>query len=112
MRRASVAAILVTAAVPIWVGAVHAAGFGLREYGLDATATAFAGASAQDDAPGFLATNPASSAGVDDWDAQFTINAIYPTSEALFTTATTSTGDPAGGSPTPTDYIRDGYEPG
>jgi len=98
--------------VPIWAGQVQAAGFGLREYGVDATASAFAGASAQADAPGFLATNPASSSGVDDWDAQFTINAIYPTSDALFTTATTSLGGPTGGSATPNDYIRDGYEPG
>jgi long-chain fatty acid transport protein len=99
------------AGVPIWAGQALGAGFALREYGLDATASAFAGASAQSDAPGFLATNPASSAGVEDWDAQFTLNAIYPSSEGLFT-ATTSLGTPAGGSPTPQDYIRDGYEPG
>jgi long-chain fatty acid transport protein len=97
--------------VPVWHDA-HAAGFALREYGFDATATAFAGASAQNDAPGFLATNPAASSGVDDWDAQFTFNAIYPTSEALFSTATTALGGPTGGSVTPEDFIRDAYEPG
>ncbi len=100
------------AGVSFWAGQAQAAGFALREYGFDATATAFAGASAQADAPGFLATNPAASSGVADWDAQFTFNAIYPTSEALFTTATTSVGTPAGGSAAPEDFIRDAYEPG
>lgn len=114
MRGVKVIAVLVAAVVgvPVWDNGAQAAGFALREYGFDATATAFAGASAQDDAPGFLATNPAASSGVDDWDAQFTLNAIYPTSEALFTTATTSVGTPTGGSVAPEDYIRDAYEPG
>jgi len=91
---------------------VHAAGFALREYGFDASSSAFAGASAQDDAPGFLATNPAASAGVTDWDAQFTLNAIYPTSDALYSTATTSLGAPNGGRSDPDDFIMDAYEPG
>ncbi len=90
----------------------RAAGFALREYGFDATSSAFAGASAQDDAPGFLATNPAASSGVDDWDAQFTLNAIYPTSEAIYSTATTSLAVPTGGRADPDDFIKDAYEPG
>jgi long-chain fatty acid transport protein len=90
----------------------HAAGFALREYGFDATATAFAGASAQADAPGFLATNPAASSGVDGWDAQFTLNAIYPTSDATYSVATTSFATPTGGNATPNDFILDAYEPG
>jgi long-chain fatty acid transport protein len=112
MRGGAGLAFFVVAGVPIWAGEAQAAGFALREYGFDATATAFAGASAQADAPGFLATNPAASSGVGEWDAQFTFNAIYPTSEALFTTATTSLGGPTGGSVNPTDFIRDAYEPG
>lgn len=114
MRGSVGLAALMTAvfSVPIWGGQAQAAGFALREYGFDATATAFAGASAQADAPGFLATNPAASSGVDAWDAQFTFNAIYPTSEALFTTATTSVATQTGGSLNPTDFIRDAYEPG
>jgi long-chain fatty acid transport protein len=90
----------------------RAAGFALREYGFDATASAFAGASAQSDAPGFLATNPAASSGVSDWDFQFTANAIYPTSAASYTTATTSFATPTGGRSTPDDFILDAYEPG
>ncbi|MEQ1867454.1 MAG: outer membrane protein transport protein, partial [Micropepsaceae bacterium] len=93
-------------------GESHAAGFALREYGFDATATAFAGASAQADAPGFLGTNPASSSGVEQWDAQLTLNAIYPTSEASYTVATTSFATPTGGRATPDDFILDAYEPG
>ena len=54
------------AGVSFWAGQAQAAGFALREYGFDATATAFAGASAQADDPGFLATNPAASSGVAD----------------------------------------------
>lgn len=90
----------------------EAAGFALREYGFDATSSAFAGASAQADAPGFLATNPAASSGVLDWDFQFTANAIYPTSDASYTTATTSFATPTGGRTTPDDFILDAYEPG
>lgn len=105
-------AVVLFAAVPFWASGAQAAGFALREYGFDATATAFAGASAQNDAPGFLATNPASSSGVTGWDAQFTLNAIYPTSDAAFSVATTSLGGAAGGRPTPDDFIVDAYEPG
>ena len=114
MRGAALTAAVLASVVgvPNWASDAQAAGFALREYGFDATSSAFAGASAQADAPGFLATNPAASSGVDDWDAQFTFNAIYPTSEALFTTAVTSTGAPTGGSMQPTDFIRDAYEPG
>lgn len=105
----SIAAI---AAAPFWVAGAQAAGFALREYGFDASATAFAGSSAQTDSPAFLAYNPATSAGVGDWDAQFTLNAIYPTSEASFSLATTSVGTPTGGSGAPEDFIKDAYEPG
>lgn len=111
-RRVSILALSMTFAAPFWVSAANAAGFALREYGFDASATAFAGASAQSDSPSFLAYNPATSAGVDDWDAHFTLNAIYPTSDATFTTATTSFGGPTGGSLAPEDFIKDAYEPG
>lgn len=102
----------VAALVPLWGSNALAAGFALREYGFDATATAFAGASAQSDAPGFLATNSASSSGVESWDFQFTANAIYPTSEATYSLSTTSLGTPTGGWNAPEDFIKDAYEPG
>jgi long-chain fatty acid transport protein len=98
--------------VPFWITHADAAGFALREYGFAASSTSFAGASAQADSPGFLAYNPASSSGVTGWDAQFTLNAIYPTSSATYSLATTSLGTPAGGTAKPGDFIQDAYEPG
>ncbi|MEQ1755212.1 MAG: outer membrane protein transport protein [Micropepsaceae bacterium] len=91
---------------------VQAAGFALREYGFSAAANSFAGSSAQSDQPSFLAYNPAVSSGVASWDSQFTLNAIYPTSDATFDMATTSVGTNTGGDTTPDDFIKDAYEPG
>lgn len=98
--------------VPVWVNNAFAAGFALREYGFDAASSSFAGASAQTDSSAFLAYNPATSSGVSAWDAQFTLNAIYPTSDANFSLSTTSIGVNTGGSTTPSDFIKDAYEPG
>ncbi|MDZ4740740.1 MAG: outer membrane protein transport protein [Alphaproteobacteria bacterium] len=102
----------VAALVPFWVSEARAAGFALREYGFEAASTSFAGASAQTGSAAFLAYNPASSSGVDAWDAQFTLNAIYPTSDAVFSLATTTAHTNTGGSSTPGDFIKDAYEPG
>lgn len=99
-------------AVPFWITAASAAGFALREYSLQAASNAFAGASAQSDSSSFLAYNPASGAGVAGFDAQFTLNAIYPTSDATYSLATTSANTAAGGRNTPDDFILDAYEPG
>lgn len=74
--------------------------------------SAFAGASAQSDGPDFVSFNPATSSGVVDWDASFTINGIYPTSSALFSTATNALGTPTGGDASPDGFIKDAYEPG
>ncbi len=89
-----------------------AAGYALKEYSLTAMGSAFAGASAQSDGPGFLSYNPATSAGVTDWDASFTVNGIYPTSQASFALATNALGTPTGGNATPDGFIKDAYEPG
>jgi long-chain fatty acid transport protein len=98
--------------VPLWNNDARAAGFALREYSFEGASNAFAGASAQSDSASGLAYNAASSAGVNDWDAQVTLNAIYPTSDAIYSLATTSVGTPTGGSSTPGDFILDAYEPG
>lgn len=98
--------------VPLWNIDAEASGFALREYGFAAASNAFAGASAQSDQASFLAYNAATSSGVADWDAQFTLNTIYPTSDANYTLATTTLGTPTGGSTTPEDFILDAYEPG
>ena len=89
-----------------------AAGYALREYSLSGMGSAFAGASAQSDEPGFLSYNPAASAGVSDWDASFTINGIYPASQATYAVATNAFGTPTGGSTAPGGFIKDAYEPG
>lgn len=90
----------------------NAAGYALKEYSLTGMGTAFAGTSAQDDDPGFLSFNPASSSGVSDWDASLTVNGIYPSSSAFFSVATNAVGTPTGGDPTPDGFIKDAYEPG
>lgn len=107
-RTISVALIL----LPLSSPQSHAAGFALREYGFEAASTSFAGASAQDTSPSFLAYNPATSSAVDTWDMQVTLNAIYPTSDATFSLATTSANTPTGGAASPDDFIKDAYEPG
>lgn len=89
-----------------------AAGYALKEYSLSGMGSAFAGSSAQDDEPGFLTYNPATSSGVSDWDASFTVNGIYPTSQAAFGVATNALGTPTGGNATPDGFIKDAYEPG
>lgn len=73
---------------------------------------AYAGASAQADGPEFVSFNPATSSGVADWDASFTVNGIYPTSSAVFSTATNAFGTPVGGNAAPDGFIKDAYEPG
>ena len=103
---------LTSATVPYWNIDASAAGFALREYGFSAASNSFAGSSAQSDEAAFLAYNPATSSGTIEWDAQFTLNAIYPTSDALYSIATTSTGANISGSKAPDDFIQDAYEPG
>ena len=110
--RRGFAAGLALLTVSIWVSDAGAAGFALREYSFEAASTAFAGASAQSGSPSFLAYNPATSSGVSGWDEQFTLNAIYPTSNATYDVATTSASTPAGGRTNPDDFILDAYEPG
>jgi long-chain fatty acid transport protein len=74
--------------------------------------SAYAGASAQSDGPDFVSFNPATSSGVADWDASVTINGIYPTSSAIYTTATNAAATPTGGNLSPDGFIKDAYEPG
>jgi long-chain fatty acid transport protein len=89
-----------------------AAGYALKEYSLSGMGSAYAGASAQADGPEFVSFNPATSSGVADWDASFTINGIYPTSSAVFSTATNAAATSTGGDMSPDGFIKDAYEPG
>lgn len=99
-------------AIPFWNNEAAAAGFALREYSLSAASTSFAGASSNDNAPGYLAFNPAAAAGVVDQDFQFTLNAIYPGSDAAYTTATTSAGNATSGTRNPENFVQEALEPG
>lgn len=98
--------------VPIWHTPARAAGFALREYSLSAASTSFAGASATDDSAAFLAFNPAAAGGVQDDDAQLTLNLILPSSSASFDLATTSASTSISGSTRPDDFIQQALEPG
>ncbi len=98
--------------VPLWNSDVIAAGFALREYSLSAASNSFAGASASDYSPAYQAFNPAAAAGVVGEDFQFTLNAIYPTSDANYTLATTSAGTPVSGTRTPESFVQEALEPG
>jgi long-chain fatty acid transport protein len=105
-------ALIALQTVPFWNSATHAAGFTLREYSLTGASTSFAGASAGDESPAYLAFNPAAAAGVIGEDAQVTLNVIAPSSDATFGLATTSAGTAAGGSMQPQGFIQDALEPG
>lgn len=108
-RRGFAAALIASVCLP---SSAVAAGYALKEYSLSGMGSAFAGTSAQSDEAGFLTYNPATSSGVSDWDAAFTVNGIYPTSEAAFAVATNAFGTPTGGDATPDGFIKDAYEPG
>lgn len=112
MARARDLLIFSLAVVPLWSNEAAASGFALREFSLDATASAFAGASAGTQTPGYQAYNPAAAAGVSSWDAQLTLNGILPTSRAAFSLAETSAGTPVSGDSTPDGFSKAALEPG
>lgn len=98
--------------VPLWNIEAKAAGFALREYSLAGASTSFAGASAGDDTAAYQAFNPAAAAGVTNEDFHVTLNAIFPSSDAIYSLATTSAATPASGSRTPEGFVQDALEPG
>lgn len=104
--------ILAALLVPIWHNPATAAGFALREYSLSAASTSFAGASASDASAAYQAFNPAAASGVATEDFHITLNAIFPTSDARYTLATTSAGTPASGSRMPESFVQEALEPG
>ena len=104
--------VLAVQLVPIWNTPAQAAGIALREYGLSAASTSFAGASATDDSAAFLPFNPAAAGGVQDDDAQLTLNLILPSSRASFGLATTAASTSISGSTRPEDFIQQAVEPG
>ncbi|MBV9046244.1 MAG: outer membrane protein transport protein [Alphaproteobacteria bacterium] len=87
------------------------AGYGLKEHSADAMAAAYAGAAATSSDASYLAYNPAALAGVADDDLSVSLVAILPGSKATYTTATTSAGNPTGGSPSDSGFISDALVP-
>jgi long-chain fatty acid transport protein len=98
--------VAVLGAAPAW-----GAGFGLKEHSADAMAAAYAGAAATDRDAGYMAYNPAALAGVvsDDMSADMVV--ILSGSKGDYTSATTSAGTPAGGSPVERGFISDALVP-
>ena len=88
-----------------------AAGYGLKEHSADAMAAAYAGAAASDRDASTMVYNPAAVAGVADTDLSASLVAILPGSSASYGTATTSAGNPTGGSRTPSGFISDALVP-
>jgi len=88
-----------------------AAGYGLKEHSADAMAAAYAGAAATQTDASYLAYNPASLASVIDQDFSVSVVEILPGSKANYTIATTSAGNPTGGSSKPSGFISDATVP-
>src|SRR5215831_18506871 len=83
-----------------------AAGSSLREASADAMATAYAGSAANSSDPTYLAYNPAALAGVVDFDLALSAISMLPGSHGTYAAATTSAGNPTGGDPRPSGYIK------
>jgi len=105
------ALVIAAAAAALAATPALAAGYGLKEHSADAMATAYAGAAATDTDASYLAYNPAASGGVADTDISASVVAILPGSKGDFTTATTSAGNPTGGTTKPAGYISDALVP-
>jgi len=89
----------------------YATGFGLREFSASSLGTSYAGAGANGQHASTMAFNPALVGWVDDFDVSVSATGIVPTATGKFTTATTSAGNPTGGSTTPTDIISQAIIP-
>src|SRR6185437_10872818 len=88
-----------------------AAGYGLHEFGAQATGMSFAGSSADASDPSFLAYNPAASSGVADADASLGAFGILTGSSANYTTALTGARTPAGGNAKPHGFVTGAMVP-
>lgn len=73
--------------------------------------SAYAGATARDDDPSFLPYNPASLAGVDSLDWSAGLIAVWPTSNAVYTTARTVFATDIGGSRNQDGFVQPAYVP-
>lgn len=88
-----------------------AAGYGVREVSATSMGIAYAGAGARDDAPSYMGYNPAAAAGVNDWDVEGGLIAVWPSSEASFAIARTASGLATGGAMQQEGYVDPAYAP-
>jgi long-chain fatty acid transport protein len=86
------------------------AGFELREFSATAQGTAYAGAAANPSDPASLFYNPATLAGVNQYDASVSLSGLLLNSSATFV-GTTAAGTPAGGFGDPHGFIADALLP-
>ena len=68
----------------------HGAAFGLKEHSADAMSAAYAGAAATESDASYLVYNPATLAGVNDYDVSVSMIEALPGTKASYTVATTS----------------------
>jgi len=102
---------LLTFVVTMLAGPAQGAGYGLKEHSVDAMAAVYAGAAATQTDASYLAYNPASLASVVDTDFSVSVVQIFAGSRADYTLATTSAGNPTGGTGKPSDFINNATVP-
>ena len=100
-----------TVHLPSLDSGASAAGYGVREFSADAMGRAYAGSSADASDPGFLAYNPAAASGVSDWDAAAGLIAVWPSSDAHYSTARAVGGQLIGGDANPEGFVKAAYVP-
>lgn len=99
------------AVVPLLAPApAFAAAFELREFSATAQGSAYAGAAANAKDPASLFYNPATLAGVNDWDASVDAAGLLLNSSGTFS-GTTAAGTPTGGAGNPHGFIADAFLP-
>lgn len=89
----------------------RAAGYGTREFSVTAMGQSYAGVSAQYDDPSYAAYTPAALAGVDNWDLAGGLITVWPDSDADYSIATGSLGQPTGGDAGPDGFVQAAYVP-
>jgi long-chain fatty acid transport protein len=92
-------------------GTAAASGFGLNEHSARAMGAAYAGASATGSDASYLFYNPATLSMVENIDFSASGVGILPGSSASYSLATTSVGNPNGGSASPSNYVENAFVP-
>jgi long-chain fatty acid transport protein len=108
MRRS---AITILCASCLLSTSAYATGFDLREFSASSLGTSYAGAGANGQHASTMPFNPALAGWVDDFDISVSATGVVPTATGDFTTATTSFGNPTGGTTAPSSIISKAIVP-